>query len=106
MSGLATPMEINMAITLGLIINELFTNSLKYAFHSLSEGIIDVNVSENDTTLTITYSDNGPRLKNGFKSDSGSFGFKLLHLLPKQINGQISYNVINGKGAFTLVCKK
>jgi len=62
-------LDINRAIPLGLIINELLTNSLKYAFptvcdrgpvnETINDGIISINFSKNDTKLTLIVKDNG-----------------------------------------------
>ncbi len=103
--GESSPLEITTAVTIGLIFNELFTNSFKYAFEKLEEGKIDIHVSEINKLLTIKYTDNGPGLKNDFESMSGNFGFKLLRLLPNQINGKLTYQNEDGRGQFELICK-
>jgi two-component sensor histidine kinase/ligand-binding sensor domain-containing protein len=65
---------IDTAIPLGLILNELLTNSYKYAFDNLPEGKIEIELDKadndvaNDSKMTkvkLRYYDNGP----GFKSD-------------------------------------
>ena len=103
--GESSPLEITTAVTIGLIFNELFTNSFKYAFEKLEEGKIDIHVSEINKLLTIKYTDNGPGLQSDFESMSGNFGFKLLRLLPNQINGKLTYQSKDGRGEFQLICK-
>lgn len=103
--GDSSPLEITTAVTIGLIINELFTNSFKYAFNALEDGKIDIHVSQINKLLTIKYSDNGPGLQNDFELLSGNFGFKLLRLLPNQISGQLTYQNKDGRGEFQIICK-
>jgi two-component sensor histidine kinase len=103
--GDSSPMEITSAVTIGLIFNELFTNSFKYAFDALEDGKIDIHVSEINKLVTIKYSDNGPGLQNDFELMSGNFGFKLLRLLPNQINGKLTYQNKDGRGEFQIICK-
>jgi two-component system, sensor histidine kinase PdtaS len=89
--GNCSPLDITTSVTLGLIYNELMTNSLKYAFHNVEEGTVEIKISEKEGNFSIQYQDNGPGLKTNFDESNGNFGFKLLHLLPKQIGGNMSY---------------
>lgn len=83
------PMDI--AIPCGLIINELISNSFKYAFVDKPEGVIGVyftNLQDNEYELTV--SDNGvgiPADINILKTKS--LGMKILHKLVQQIDGEI-----------------
>lgn len=73
------------AVTVGLIVNELVTNSLKYAFPTDRGGIIDVNVtSRNAGGLAISVRDNGA----GCPNDASGMGTRLVRLLAKQRGGQ------------------
>lgn len=90
-TGSCSALDITTAITLGLIFNELITNSIKHAFKKIDEGRIDIHIKEMSDYITIQYFDNGPGLKDKFDESLGNFGFKLLHLLPKQINGNLLY---------------
>src|SRR5262249_27138405 len=60
LEGDAVQVGLNNAIPLGLILNELVTNSLKYGFSSCSEGSIEIHCTDNPDSIRITYSDNGP----------------------------------------------
>ena len=55
------PIELDIitAIPIGLIINELITNSIKYAFPNLSSGQITLYLERTNPTLTLHYMDNG-----------------------------------------------
>lgn len=90
-------LDIDTAIPCGLIINELFSNTLKHAFPDNREGLIKVIfITENDYYL-LCISDNGI----GFSSDfnirkSDSLGLKLVNSLVKQIRGNLEVISNNG----------
>ena len=87
-------LDIDRAIPLGLIINEIITNSLKYAFPSNHEGALSVYLTKSDDSKTsILIADNGIGKSNDATS---SFGTQLVRLLTKQINATISSGNDNG----------
>lgn len=92
-TGDQADMGVKLAIPLGLILNELITNSLKYAFAGKTDGEIRVQVKRGPDYLQITYQDNGPGLPEGtsLETESG-FGFKIIRLLSRQIKAEIQYN--------------
>jgi len=88
--------DIDTAIPLGLIINELITNSLKYAFPNGEKGIINIDFWRRDNQSKLKVSDNGI----GKSADSKeNFGSKLISLLTKQLGGTISSS--NDSGYWT-----
>lgn len=83
-------MEIDTAIPLGLIINELVSNSLKHAFVTGQKGQIMVGVQSTDDEFMITVSDNG----RGFPEEldfkkTKTLGLQLVNTLINQIKGEI-----------------
>jgi len=59
--------SIETALPLGLITNELLTNSYKYAFPGKKEGIVTLKLEKYDTNgFSLTISDNGVGLPEGF----------------------------------------
>ena len=90
------PMDI--AIPCGLIINELISNSFKYAFANRNEGIISIHFEKNsDDVFILTVADNGV----GIPSDvnilkTKSLGMKILHRLVQQIDGELTSDFSNG----------
>lgn len=99
-SGHCRDLQLQQAIPLGLIINELATNSLKYAFKDLDNGLISVHVSERPSFLTIQYTDNGPGLPEAFDLSQGGFGFKVMQILSQQLGATISYEQKTGSSSF------
>jgi two-component sensor histidine kinase len=82
-------LDIAQAVPLGLIINEIITNAIKYAFPDNSQGMISISmdlVEQGDVLLVIA--DNGKGLPAGFDSaGSHSLGMNLVQGLTKQLNG-------------------
>lgn len=92
-TGDQAEMGVKLAIPLGLILNELITNSLKYAFTGKSDGEIRVQVKHGPDYLQISYQDNGPGLPEGISLETeAGFGFKIIRLLSRQIKAEIQYN--------------
>ena len=90
-----------MAIPLGFIVNELITNSAKYA-----EGHVSVRIeaaSPTDRSLSVV--DDGPGMPAGFKpEDSKGLGMKIVLSLVQQIGGTLSIGPgDNGRGTRFLV---
>ncbi|MBP7478353.1 MAG: sensor histidine kinase, partial [Chitinophagales bacterium] len=90
LSGVCSPLNVSTAIPLGLMMNELITNSFKYAFEQIEPGRIQINVEESAGVLKIRYSDNGPGLKEPLNLNMGGFGFKLLDIFAEQLSATIS----------------
>jgi len=98
------PMDI--AIPCGLIINELISNSFKYAFRDKSKGIISIhfqNIKDDEYKLTV--SDNGVGIPAGLDiTKTKSLGMKILHKLVQQIEGDLKSDFSNGT-KFTIIFK-
>ncbi|MBZ0203113.1 MAG: PAS domain S-box protein [Ignavibacteria bacterium] len=85
-------LSIDLAIPCGLIINELISNSLKYAFPVERKGIINVGVNSfNNNEYHITVQDNGIGFPKDINyRDTKSLGLQLVNTLVGQIDGTIS----------------
>lgn len=97
-------LDIDTAIPLGLIINELITNSFKYAFSEGKEGLITIDVKKIEVGhYTLIYKDNGPGLPAGFDlSNIKTLGMRLVNLLAKQLSGTAAYRYENEQSIFTI----
>jgi two-component sensor histidine kinase len=91
--------DVDTAIPLGLIINELITNAYKYAFSNEHENVLTISINkENDNFYKLVVSDNGPGLKNDFNyKKAKSLGLRLVNRLVRQLQGTLNLN--NTKGA-------
>lgn len=83
--------EIDKMIPIGLIINEMFSNSLKHAFPD-KVGLIKVSCSKKEGKHQLTYEDNGKGVSDDFDlSESESLGSQLILMLTDQLDGEISF---------------
>ncbi len=82
---------INTAIPLGLLINEIVTNSLKHGIKGNEKGEISISIKKkSDMKLTLRIGDNGIGYKNNFvANDITTLGFQLILSLVEQLNGKI-----------------
>ena len=103
-------LDIDTAVPLGLIMNELLTNSFKYAFTAGTEGFIHISLSSPvPGNYTLEYADSGPGLPVTFDlKKNKSLGLRLIHRLSTQIGGSAVYSSHEGckfaitfKDAFT-----
>jgi two-component sensor histidine kinase len=89
----ADPMLVSAdhAIPLGLLINELATNAVKYAYPG-GAGKIEINAREVDGHLQVEVSDQGIGLPDGFDIDQprDSLGFKVITGLVRQLQGNLT----------------
>jgi len=95
-------LDVDSAIPLGLIINELVTNALKYAFPKGRKGAIKVNLWIDDKQeLCLSVSDNGKGPVEKFKlKHSTSFGTDLVKILSKKLKGHIQISTDTGYRTF------
>ena len=96
--------NIDTIISLGLIINELTSNSFKYAFEGMSKGKINILLDKkDDKTLVLSLDDNGKGLPANFDyKNTDSLGLQLVCLLTEQIQGKLEVKNLN-KGTKFLV---
>ncbi len=99
--------DMDTAVPLGIIVNELVSNSLKHAFPGRNKGEIRIkfhrkeneeNKSEdcNSTSFTLTVSDNGIGIPENLDIDLDSLGFQLVASLVDQLDGELELKQNNG----------
>ncbi len=88
--------DIDAAITLGLIVNELVSNTLKYAFPGVKTGSLLIELQPlKDDRYKLTVADNGIGCTE--KQDAQqSFGLQLVNSLSKKLDGELSSEIFNG----------
>jgi PAS domain S-box-containing protein len=91
--------NIDTAIPCALIINELVSNALKYAFPNGRDGEIRIRMNQiNGDNLSLVISDNGVGFPTKFSwEQTDSLGLQLVRSLTDQLNGTVEYR--NGKGS-------
>lgn len=98
-------MNIDTAIPCGLIINEVISNSLKYAFNKQGsdDAEISIDIKENDKKIEMKISDNGVGLPQEFDyKQSNTLGMQLIHTLAEQLSAKINLTNKNGTG-YTII---
>lgn len=84
------PIELDMdtAIPIGLMVNELITNALKYAFPDRRDGRIELRLRQEDSEhLELSVADNGVGKAPGTAPKGSGFGTQLIQLLTQQLQG-------------------
>lgn len=96
-------LDIDKIVNCGLIVNELVSNSLKYAFGQGSGGKIDISLQKDRGNLSLKIRDNGSGLPPGFKvSSSKTLGLTLVHGLTKELGGSVEMKSEQG-AEFTII---
>lgn len=89
--------NINQAVPVGLLLNELITNSYQYAFNSRSRGIINISLHTIDDMVHMCYRDDGvgiPTLPN--VENATSLGFTLIKSQLEQLSANYTFDTRSG----------
>jgi hypothetical protein len=90
-------LDINTAIPLGLIVNELVSNSMKHAFPNNKQGKIYIKFNLDNGDYSMIISDNGVGFPMDYNiQDGDSLGLKIVNSLTEQIEGEIKIEISNG----------
>jgi two-component sensor histidine kinase len=94
----AITIDLDTAIPLGLIVNELVTNAYKHAFKNANEGTIEVVFNKTEENYHLIVKDNG----SGFDAQNAknqSLGMELIQMLAEQLNGSLKFTNHTGTKA-------
>jgi two-component sensor histidine kinase len=81
---------IKRTVYIGVVINELITNSLKHAFKNQSDRKIQISIKSEKKYYRLTYLDNGPGLPEGiFEKHGNSTGVQLIQMFSSQLGGRV-----------------
>ncbi len=89
-------LELDKVIPLGLILNELLTNSFKHAFEGRDSGVIIITLLEKDNGYYFEYKDNGVGIKNTNFSVHKTLGMRLISRLTNQLKSEAIIKNDNG----------
>jgi two-component sensor histidine kinase len=92
------PVNLNRdsAIEMGLIINELVTNSLKHGVYANDKPVIKLSMQQEESKLNLRVKDNGLTNGNQNINVEASFGMRMISALAKKLNGTMSIQQENG----------
>ncbi len=85
----AISIDVDKAIPLALLMNEMVVNALKYAYTKISDPTLSIQIQKNDAFLTIQVADNGIGFTPEDANRKNSFGLKLINTLVTQLKGSI-----------------
>jgi two-component sensor histidine kinase len=97
-------LEIDTAIPLGLILNELITNCYKYAFKNLINGEILIRFHQKENGFLLSVKDNGIGLSADFDiRKTKTLGMNLIRGLVRQISGKLDFSTSNEGTTFSVI---
>ena len=89
--------SLELAVPIGMILNELLTNSIKHAFAGRRIGHIQIGLSNQQSRMRLAYMDDGVGLAESANFANGnSLGMKLIRLLTNQLGGTIEFGDTDG----------
>jgi two-component sensor histidine kinase len=90
-------MDIDKALPIGLIMNEIITNALKYAYKDISHPSLHIQLAQHTDHITCSVKDNGIGInETEWKQKSSSFGKQLITALCKQLRARQALVVDQG----------
>ena len=88
-------LDVDHAVPIGLIVNELITNALKYAYPDNREGLVEVSLTRTGNQLHLKVADDGIG-KDITNMRGTGFGTQLIALLTAQLDGKMQLSVEQG----------
>jgi len=95
-------LDVDVVILIGLVLNELISNALKYAFQNNQAGVLQISLKKLDSEMLLKVKDNGqgfPDHVNVF--EGSSFGYKLVKAFAQKLKAKL--DVFNDNGACVLL---
>ena len=84
-------LDVDTVVPIGLIVNELISNSLKYAFPNNGSGTINVSLREIENQLILKVHDDGIGITDEQRKQMGdSFGYQLVSMLNDQLQAELN----------------
>jgi len=94
---------LNQAVILGMIINEIASNSFKHAFQDCEKPEVSISCRRSEDQVQLSIKDNGVGIRDEVDvDDPSSLGIRLVNILVKQLDGTIKYGRDNGS-KFTIM---
>jgi len=94
------------AIPLGMILNELISNALKYAFINRDSGDIQVDMKRSDNELLLQVRDNGVGLPPGFDPNlTTTFGYEIIRAFSQKLKARMNVDGSQGTDVQIIISK-
>ncbi len=88
-------LDVDTVVPIGLIINELMTNSLKYAFNSVEHPVISIVMRKDNDVLVLEVKDNGTGLVPEARN-KGTLGMRLIDSFSRRLKAEYSIESDHG----------
>lgn len=88
-------LDVDTMIPLGLVVNELISNALKYAFTGKEKGEIALSLNENEEGLLLVVKDDGKGITDD-QFQNSSFGYSLIKSFARRLEGELEIANDNG----------
>ncbi|MEQ8534690.1 MAG: sensor histidine kinase, partial [Imperialibacter sp.] len=92
-------LDVDTAVTFGLIVNEVFSNIFKHAYQSGKKLIVKCEGARVSNEVLIKISDNGPGFDLGSVRSQAHFGLNLMKMLVAELGGTVQFSNGAGGGA-------
>ncbi|NGP86828.1 PAS domain S-box protein [Fodinibius halophilus] len=101
-------LNINQAIPCSLIVNEVVTNVLKHAYKNEEEGMLKVELNEEEDRIYLNVEDSGKGLPEDFNTNTNgsSLGVQLIETLSNQLEADYTYKSTGNGTLFTIAFKR
>jgi two-component sensor histidine kinase len=95
-------LDVDMVIPVGLVLNELISNALKYAFCDKEHGVLRITFKKSEEGMLLQVKDNGKGFPTGMNIyQSPSFGYKLIKAFAQKLKAKLE--VFNDDGACVML---
>ena len=95
-------MDVDKAIPLSLIINELVTNAFKYAYNNIAKPVLTITLTKKQNDMQLFIADNGKGIDMEAWQNNKGYGKELVQTFVKQLDGEIIVRINNGT-TFTII---
>lgn len=89
-------LDIDTAVPLGMLMNELITNAFKHAYEGVKDPKLDISINTDGNALDIKVSDNGCGFDRDTIDHNQSLGMMLIDNLCRQVNAECKFDTSNG----------
>ena len=89
-------MDVDKAIPLSLIINELVTNAFKYAYTGIANPVLTITLTKAQSDIQLFIADNGKGINMQEWQTNKGYGKELVQTFTKQLDGEMSVTVDSG----------
>jgi two-component sensor histidine kinase len=89
-------LNLSSAIPCGIILNEIITNSYKYALSENNRLQIQIIIKQKGEMISLEVSDNGPGISEEILAKDNTLGLELIETLSEQLGGEFSFSNNSG----------